>query len=305
MLALRTFCGSTVLLAGSEIGDGFALRAAQPGATVALAGRYESLLRASARVAGPTEINYVAQEFNRMLDALERQREERAALVGHIDKLFRLARDVILLIDPSGNMVEANDAAVAAYGYSLDELRGMNIRDLRTVEAQAAIDRDWQGASGPLGLLFETVNRRKDGSTFPVEVSAQTIDIEGKPYRQSFIRDITERKRAGRRTGRCSTRTARSAISSSGASAPTAPSGISRSAAIGCSMSPARSGATAVSAPTSPCASGRRKRCNKNTPGSWNPSENSSTRMSRLPKRIAWSLSDAWPPVSPMKSRIR
>src|SRR5450759_5104633 len=151
---------------------------------------------ARARVAGPTEIDYVAQEFNRMLDALERQREERAALVGHIEKLFRLARDVVLLIDPSGNVVEANDAAVAAYGYSLDELRGMNIRDLRTVEAQAAIDRDWQGASGPLGVLFETVNRRKDGSTFPVEVSAQTIDIEGKPYRQSFIRDITERKRA-------------------------------------------------------------------------------------------------------------
>jgi len=151
---------------------------------------------ARARVAGPTEIDYVAQEFNRMLDALERQRDERAALVGHIEKLFRLARDVVLLIDPSGNVVEANDAAVAAYGYSLDELRGMNIRDLRTVEAQAAIDRDWQGASGPLGVLFETVNRRKDGSTFPVEVSAQTIDIEGKPYRQSFIRDITERKRA-------------------------------------------------------------------------------------------------------------
>ena len=122
-----------------------------------------------------------------------------AALAGHIEKLFRLARDAILLIDPSGNVVEANDAAVAAYGYSLDELRGMNIRDLRTVEAQAAIDRDWQGASGPLGVLFETVNRRKDGSTFPVEVSAQTIDIEGKPYRQSFTRDITARKRTEER----------------------------------------------------------------------------------------------------------
>jgi NADP-dependent 3-hydroxy acid dehydrogenase YdfG len=52
MLAPGTFSSSTVLLAGSEIGDGFALRAAQPGATVALAGRYKSLLQASARAEG-------------------------------------------------------------------------------------------------------------------------------------------------------------------------------------------------------------------------------------------------------------
>jgi len=151
---------------------------------------------ARARVAGPVEIEYVAQQFNRMLDVQDRQREERAALVAHIEKLFRLARDVILLIGPSGNVVEANDAAVAAYGYSVHELRGMNIRDLRTVDAQAAIDRDWQGSTGPVGVLFETVHRRKDGSIFPVEVSAQTIDIEGKPYRQTFIRDIVGRHAA-------------------------------------------------------------------------------------------------------------
>lgn len=151
---------------------------------------------ARARVAGPVEIRYVAQQFNGMLDALARQREERAALIQHFEKLFRLARDIILLIDPSGRLIEANDAAVAAYGYSADELLRMNIRDLRTAQAQAAIDRDWQGSAGPVGVLFETEHRRKDGSTFPVEVSAQTIDIEGKRYRQSFVRDISERRAA-------------------------------------------------------------------------------------------------------------
>ena len=40
------------------------------------------------------------------------------------------------------------------------------------------------------------MHRRKDGSTFPVEVSSRIMEIEGVPFRQSIIRDITERKRA-------------------------------------------------------------------------------------------------------------
>lgn len=151
---------------------------------------------ARVRVAGPAEIEYVAQEFNRMLDAQDRQREERAALVGHFEQLVRLARDIFLLLDPSGNIVEANDAAVAAYGYSASELRRMNIRDLRSPDSQTTLEQNWEASTRPGGALFEAVHRRKDGSAFTVEVSSRTIDIEGKPYRQSFIRDITTRHRA-------------------------------------------------------------------------------------------------------------
>jgi PAS domain S-box-containing protein len=43
---------------------------------------------------------------------------------------------------------------------------------------------------------FETINQRKDGSTFPIEISARVIDIEGKIFYQYIGRNITERKRA-------------------------------------------------------------------------------------------------------------
>ena len=146
-----------------------------------------------ARLAGPAEIEYVAQQFNHMLDAQERQREERAALVSHFEQLVRLARDIFLLVDPEGKIVEANAAAVAAYGYGMDELRGMSLRDLRAPESLATLEQHWQATAHPGGALFETEHRRRDGSTFPVEVSSMAIDIEGKSYRQSFIRDISER----------------------------------------------------------------------------------------------------------------
>ncbi|MGD0661053.1 MAG: PAS domain S-box protein [Syntrophorhabdales bacterium] len=45
------------------------------------------------------------------------------------------------------------------------------------------------------GILFETIHRRKDGSTFPVEVSSQGATIDGTRMLISVIRDITERKR--------------------------------------------------------------------------------------------------------------
>ncbi|MBE0624641.1 MAG: PAS domain S-box protein [Burkholderiales bacterium] len=174
-----------------------------------LAGAVDKISRGEhevrARVEGSTEIDQVAREFNRMLDALERQREERAALVRHIEKQFQLARDVILLIDPEGNIVQANNAAVAAYGYSADELQGMNIRSLRSEETLSEIERDWQSTAGKEGVLFETLHRRRDGSVFPVEVSGRTIDIEGRSYRQSLIRDISQRHAAEAKIRRLNT----------------------------------------------------------------------------------------------------
>jgi PAS domain S-box-containing protein len=125
-----------------------------------------------------------------------RSLEEREALAGKFNSLFQQARDSILLFDPAGRVAEANDAALAAYGCTLDEIRRLTVRDLRAAEAQESIERDFKAAAQPGGVLFETIHRRKDGSTFPVEVSARTIDIGGKPYRQSFIRDIGARKLA-------------------------------------------------------------------------------------------------------------
>ncbi len=151
---------------------------------------------ARSAIKGAAEIESVANGLSRLAGERALQRNERAALAAHYEQLMRLARDIVLLVDASGRIVEVNDAAVAAYGYSADELGEMHVRDLHPPEAQATIEENWQATVRPEGALFETLYRRKDGSTFPVEVSARVIEIEGQPYRQSFVRDISERKRA-------------------------------------------------------------------------------------------------------------
>ena len=106
------------------------------------------------------------------------------------------SRDIILHIrHDNGLILEANAAAIAAYGYSREDLLRMTIQDLRTpgMLAQTAAQMD-EGERK--GILFETSHRRKDGSTFPVEVSSQGATIGGVRTLVSVVRDITERKRA-------------------------------------------------------------------------------------------------------------
>lgn len=108
--------------------------------------------------------------------------------------LFEHARDIILVIDgASGAIVDANRAAELAYGWTREELRERTVFDLReppVVAVEAQMKRAQE-----LGILFETLHKRRDGSTFPVEVSARGDVIGGRPVLVSIVRDITERRR--------------------------------------------------------------------------------------------------------------
>ncbi len=124
---------------------------------------------------------------------LHAERDKASAARLH-ERMLALARDSFLLLDASGRITDANEAAVAAYGYSREELLRLNIADLRAPESRAALDSDWQAAARAEGALFETTYLRPDGSTFPVEVSSRLIDLDGSEYRVSFARDITVRR---------------------------------------------------------------------------------------------------------------
>ncbi len=106
------------------------------------------------------------------------------------------ARDIILFVDVSSHLlIDANSAAVKSYGYSRKELLSMSIFVLLAPEALSPFERHAR-FPGSDGSMYETVHRRKDGSTFPVEVSSQISIIGNKQVMVEIIRDISERKRA-------------------------------------------------------------------------------------------------------------
>ncbi len=103
------------------------------------------------------------------------------------------ARDIALFVRRDGRILEANKAAVDIYGYTYDELLSLSVYDLRADDPGHYVD-DQMNTAFDKGILFEALHRRKDGSTFPVEVNSQGRVINGQKVLLSVVRDITERK---------------------------------------------------------------------------------------------------------------
>lgn len=132
-----------------------------------------------------------------------RHERERRALVVHYEQMMAHARDFIFLLNDERRILDANQAAVAGYGYSLEELRRMEAIDLRTERLRDSMADDWAKMLAS-GIPYETVHRRKDGAEFPVEINASTFRVEGRTYIQGFVRDITHRKRLENEVARLS-----------------------------------------------------------------------------------------------------
>jgi PAS domain S-box-containing protein len=119
---------------------------------------------------------------------------DRLALISHFDYILKYANDIILLIDRDFMIVEANDRALEAYQYNRNELIGKKIRELRSDAAIGNFENDVKEIDRKGFSTFETIHKRKDGTTFPIEISARKIEIEGANYYNSISRDISDRK---------------------------------------------------------------------------------------------------------------
>ncbi len=120
----------------------------------------------------------------------------RLALVKHFDFILKFANDIILLIDEDLNIIEANDRAIEYYQYSREEFIGMKLEKIRAPETVSQLQENLNNIIANESATFETVHKRKDETTFPIEISSRVVKIEGSTYFQTIGRDITERKNA-------------------------------------------------------------------------------------------------------------
>jgi PAS domain S-box-containing protein len=109
--------------------------------------------------------------------------------------LFDNANEGIIIMDKEGNIVDTNKKACELHGFKEKELIGANIMDLKPQELHETTRAKLEEILNGIPLIFETENYRKDGGKVLLEVSATRIDLGGKTYVQSFLRDVTEKKR--------------------------------------------------------------------------------------------------------------
>jgi PAS domain S-box-containing protein len=127
--------------------------------------------------------------------ALEAE-HERALAAERLALVMRYANDMILLCDEEGRIIEANHRSLAAYGYTLDELRALPSGGLRPPGAAPQQSLELDLIRSKWGAVFETLHRRKDGSVLQVEVSGRSLNEGGREYLLLIARDNTERRLA-------------------------------------------------------------------------------------------------------------
>ncbi len=105
------------------------------------------------------------------------------------------ATDAFYLLDEDWTVLDVNRQACDGLGYNREELIGKHKSDLDVGLDHASLQRLKQRMVGGEALTFETRHRRKDGTSFPVEVRVNQFEQAGRRF-LCLVRDITERKQA-------------------------------------------------------------------------------------------------------------
>ncbi|TFG92185.1 MAG: PAS domain S-box protein, partial [Syntrophobacterales bacterium] len=135
---------------------------------------------------------------------LYQEEHKHRMLLDRIEYLTRNANDSILLLDGEFHVIEANEKALEVYGFSREEITKVTLQELRCGTVVPDLAERMRQVKEEGGLVYESTHCRKDGSSFPVEISIRYLEVDGQIYYQSIIRDISDRKKAEVRIERLS-----------------------------------------------------------------------------------------------------
>ena len=106
------------------------------------------------------------------------------------------AADAVYWIGEDGSLAYFNEAACRMLGYLAEEMAGLTVMDIdpkcRPEDWAAA----WRDMMPGYQHVYQWHQQAKDGRLVPVEISSNVMEFENHRYNVSFVRDITDRRRA-------------------------------------------------------------------------------------------------------------
>jgi PAS domain S-box-containing protein len=110
--------------------------------------------------------------------------------------LVEQAGDGFELIDEAGSYLDVNAATLQQLGYTREEMLRLSVFDIDPLLRRERFAQGSQSLWFGSPLRIESVHRRKDGTTFPVEVTLSGVHLGGRKCAVTLVRDISERKSA-------------------------------------------------------------------------------------------------------------
>ena len=137
----------------------------------------------------------LAMNLDQSSSAADMNRENR-----WLRAILDTAVEGIVAINEQGIIISINPAARAIFGYQEDELLGKNVRMLMPEPYHSQHDQylaNYHSTGNPhiIGIGREVHGKRKDGSTFPLELSVAEVELADGRFYTGIVRDITERRR--------------------------------------------------------------------------------------------------------------
>lgn len=141
--------------------------------------------------------------FGVMQDATERVliATQLAEAANHTQVILDNVVDAIITIDEHGSVQSFNSAASRIFGYTLDEVKGQNVKVLMPEpyrsEHDGYIDAHKRtGVNRIIGIGREVVGLHKSGQEFPINLAVSGVFRDGKRLYIGLIRDITQQRKA-------------------------------------------------------------------------------------------------------------
>jgi diguanylate cyclase (GGDEF)-like protein/PAS domain S-box-containing protein len=135
--------------------------------------------------------------FGMILTLLEEQKREADTRSQEYRVLFENNPHPMWIFDTETlQFLAVNDATVARYGYSAEEFREMSLRDIRPAEEVEAMEQTISKKTDEEAVIISGpwTHILRDGRRIQVEVSAHSIQFEGRRARVSLVQDVTERQ---------------------------------------------------------------------------------------------------------------
>ena len=136
------------------------------------------------------------------IDSLNEQLEKEIAWRHRIEEKLQLTQfaidrsaDAVFWIGAEGKFLYVNDAACSSLGYSATELLDLSIHDINPDFPETAWKLHWSVLKRCGSINIEVHHITKYGRIFPVEITIDHLQFNGKEYQCAFARDISDRKR--------------------------------------------------------------------------------------------------------------